>query len=683
MASERQRLGVRRKSKEAHDASTNSSCTFPFGCFSMRQAFCRACLPPEDSPKEMLLDAEPVAMPSWMAEEKPTPISLAPGDPSRPFTMVSELDLQAPSVPSVEHVGSLKRPGSKKLTNVSFKLTEPEAEASFESDSQSPTPTIASVKPAAKKKAKDVVMDNENSIFIERTYDFYDAQRHKVTKKNVSNTTALHERRRASRIHCKDEMSSPTMREAMDADGSDDKEWEVSHVKETRRSMSKSSVRSGGSSGSEDQEEHDEPTLMRTLSTISRFDEDNVTNWAVIVGKFLNRRVLGFSSLAQEAVRQQRKSVFKGRQTTKVLPGVRNRALTVVQQAKALVSELAGEDDVFDWEWNADNLLVRLFHRDYIDTIMLLAKSAVKLIKEQPIVPEVSAPCRVFGDIHGQLRDLLLFFKAFGFPQKGRVNFIFNGDFVDRGRHQVEVMFLLLALKLAMPEQVHLVRGNHEDSAMNEKYGFRDEIMRAMGKAFGEKTFACIQQVFDVLPFAALVDNKVLCVHGGIGDGKWSLNDLRGIKRPISSDYIRQSKVLMNILWSDPIEEDEGGEQVESKERFGVHQSPRSSNMPIMDFGWNVTKTFCARNGLSLVIRSHQSKLEGHGFDVMHDRMLIRVFSARDYEGNGNDGAVLLLSPAEMQPPVSTPGGSRAPDRGLKARLQVVGRLIEQAGNKN
>merc|ERR1719230_2372316 len=95
---------------------------------------------------------------------------------------------------------------------------------------------------------------------------------------------------------------------------------------------------------------------------------------------------------------------------------------------------------------------------------------------------------------------------------------------------------------------------------------------------------------------------------------------------------------IMNLLWSDPIEDDD--QSVD--EVFGVHPSPRGGGTA--RFGWNVTKMFCARNGLSLIVRSHQSKQGSPGFDVMHESLLMRVFSARDYEGHGNDGAVLLVT---------------------------------------
>jgi hypothetical protein len=102
--------------------------------------------------------------------------------------------------------------------------------------------------------------------------------------------------------------------------------------------------------------------------------------------------------------------------------------------------------------------------------------------------------------------------------------------------------------------------------------------------------------------------------------------------------------MVWNILWSDPIEDDQ---QADQRGVFGVHPSPRSST-GLFKFGWNVTKTFCAANGLGLIIRSHQSKEGSLGFSLMHDRMLIRVFSARDYEEHGNDGAVILVS--ELHP---------------------------------
>merc|ERR1719215_1479349 len=128
----------------------------------------------------------------------------------------------------------------------------------------------------------------------------------------------------------------------------------------------------------------------------------------------------------------------------------------------------------------------------------------------------------------------------------------------------------------------------------------------------------------------------------------WGLSDLWTVARPLTSEMIlaKENSWLFNILWSDPIEDG----KLADPNVFGVHQSPRGGITA--QFAWNITKTFCARNGLSLIIRSHQSKKGSRGFDVMHSSSLVRVFSARDYGGQGNDGAVLQVRDSEDCPGV-------------------------------
>lgn len=364
------------------------------------------------------------------------------------------------------------------------------------------------------------------------------------------------------------------------------------------------------------------------------------TRWGVLAGKILSRGVLALHTLGSVALlRIQWTRKHNG---PSVWRRVNSRAKGVLQKAHALAMQISGEQqDSFDDQWEAgrgNDLLVELFTTEYLDTIMILAKASQKLFASQPVLAEASVPCRVFGDIHGQIRDLLLLLHTWGFPGErcshspNGPSFVFNGDFVDRGEHGLEVIGLLLALKVAMPEKVWLVRGNHED--------------------MGRKTYDMIQEAFDQLPIACLIDSSVLCVHGGIGDGKWDLNELRAVQRPIKDKDLGSIGLrwILNILWSDPIEDDANRSSDEEGDSivFGVHESPRINS--VMLFGWDVTKTFCARNNISMIVRSHQCKRSGLGFDVMHDNMLIRVFSARDYEGGSNDGAVLLFREAFREP---------------------------------
>ncbi|CAJ1359076.1 unnamed protein product, partial [Effrenium voratum] len=212
--------------------------------------------------------------------------------------------------------------------------------------------------------------------------------------------------------------------------------------------------------------------------------EDAITNWGVLVGKAIwcrmkgpgqngNRRKLGLVSAAFAGTyghclnftatpSEKERERSKPRQAR----GAQRRAATVVSQLQELVKRVSKEtEDKLDGRWKEDALSF-LFSADYVDTLIMLASGARRCFEQEQTVVQARQPCRVFGDIHGQLRDLLLFFHAFGLPGQGR-SVVFNGDFVDRGAHQLEVIGVLFALKITYPSHVWLVRGNHEDSCMN------------------------------------------------------------------------------------------------------------------------------------------------------------------------------------------------------------------------
>lgn len=427
----------------------------------------------------------------------------------------------------------------------------------------------------------------------------------------------------ADKDDCSSEASNSDSEDESSSRGDIDRSWSGSHSSDSKGSASAAAG-----------------TLKRGSTTASAFDGENVTNWGILIAKLLRKRVNGICGAASRTIHKRRNSI-PGSHAQYVLPSVRMKAQLVVDQAKSLAKLVAQEtQDTFDSSWSAEKTIQYLFGEDYVDTLMLLSNTVRKVVAAQPILAEATAPCRVFGDIHGQLRDLLILFRAFGLPGERVPSFVFNGDFVDRGSHSLDVVGLLFALKIILPEHVWLVRGNHEDRSMNERYGFENECYNVLGADFGPKTYELIHRAFDELPIACLISERILVVHGGIGEGKWLLNDLRCVQRPLRERALAADPIVWNVLWSDPIEDDHAPDE---KATFGVHASPRSST-GLYKFGWNVTKTFCAANGLGLIIRSHQSKEGSLGFSVMHDKMLVRVFSARDYEEHGNDGAVILIS---------------------------------------
>lgn len=123
---------------------------------------------------------------------------------------------------------------------------------------------------------------------------------------------------------------------------------------------------------------------------------------------------------------------------------------------------------------------------------------------------ELAAPIKIAGDTHGQYYDLLRLFSLNGFPPEQ--NYLFLGDYVDRGRHSIEVMCLLMAYKIKYPENFFILRGNHETESISRLYGFYDECKRR----YSIKLWKTFVDLFNCLPVAALIEDKILCMHGGI-----------------------------------------------------------------------------------------------------------------------------------------------------------------------
>ncbi|WAR30868.1 PPP6-like protein, partial [Mya arenaria] len=155
-----------------------------------------------------------------------------------------------------------------------------------------------------------------------------------------------------------------------------------------------------------------------------------------------------------------------------------------------------------------------------------LCDMVCELLLEESNVQPVNTPVTVCGDIHGQFYDLMELFRTGG--QMPDTNYIFMGDFVDRGYYSLETFTLLLTLKAKWPDKIVLLRGNHESRQITQIYGFYDECQTKYGNANAWRS-CC--KVFDLLTVAAIIDECILCVHGGLSPDLKTIDQIRTIER--------------------------------------------------------------------------------------------------------------------------------------------------------
>ncbi|KAK0871531.1 serine/threonine protein phosphatase Pzh1 [Friedmanniomyces endolithicus] len=252
--------------------------------------------------------------------------------------------------------------------------------------------------------------------------------------------------------------------------------------------------------------------------------------------------------------------------------------------------------------------------------ITAVCTAAREVFLSQPALVELSTPVKIVGDVHGQYTDLIRMFEMCGFPPNS--NFLFLGDYVDRGKQSLETILLLLCYKLRYPENFFLLRGNHECANVTRVYGFYDECKRRCNV----KVWKTFVDTFNTLPIAAIVAGKIFCVHGGLSPSLSHMDDIRNIARPTDvPDY----GLLNDLLWSDPADMESDWE---ANER-GVSYC----------FGKKVIMEFLQKHDFDLVCRAHMVVEDGYEF--FSDRVLVTVFSAPNYCGEfDNWGAVMSVS---------------------------------------
>lgn len=252
--------------------------------------------------------------------------------------------------------------------------------------------------------------------------------------------------------------------------------------------------------------------------------------------------------------------------------------------------------------------------------IQLICSHVRELFLSQPTLLKLQSPIKIVGDIHGQFNDLLRIFKLSGLPNE--TNYLFLGDYIDRGKQSLETILLLFCYKLKYKDNFFMLRGNHESANITKMYGFYDECKRRKSS----KIWKNFIDVFNCLPIAAIIQDKIFCVHGGISPDLSNLKQINNIVRPTD---IPDEGLVTDLLWSDP--------------------HPSISDWSDNDRGVSYTFSkqnvldFCNKFKFDLIIRGHMVVEDGYEFFAK--KKLVTIFSAPNYCGQfGNWGAVLSIS---------------------------------------
>ncbi|KAJ7032150.1 Metallo-dependent phosphatase-like protein [Mycena alexandri] len=270
-------------------------------------------------------------------------------------------------------------------------------------------------------------------------------------------------------------------------------------------------------------------------------------------------------------------------------------------------------DRLLEVRGNRPGKLVNLLEYE----IQYLCSTAREIMLSQPILLELEAPIKICGDTHGQYYDLLRLFEYGGFPPES--NYLFLGDYVDRGKQSLETICLLLCYKIKYPENFFLLRGNHESASINRIYGFYDECKRR----YNIKVWRAFIDCFNCFPIAAIVDEKIFAMHGGLSPDLQSMDQIRRIMRPTD---IPDTGLLSDLLWSDP-----------DKDVNGWGENDRGVSFT---FGADVVARFLQKHDLDLICRGHQVVEDGYEFFAK--RHLVTIFSAPNYGGEFDNAGGMM-----------------------------------------
>ncbi|XBW37082.1 hypothetical protein QEN19_002659 [Hanseniaspora menglaensis] len=280
-----------------------------------------------------------------------------------------------------------------------------------------------------------------------------------------------------------------------------------------------------------------------------------------------------------------------------------------------------------------------------IQTTMILEKASAIFKKEENLIKLNKMPINIVGDIHGQFYDLMKLFEVNGDLETA--NYLFMGDYVDRGVYSVETLLFLYVLKINHPDRIFMLRGNHECKHLTTYFTFKSEVLHKYHDNNYEKeskTFTSVEIYkyfclsFNCLPLAALLNDQYFCVHGGISPELELVSDVN-TKIPNRFKEVPSKGLMCDLLWSDPLDD---YDTYEDDELFIDNHQRGCSYM----YTFTAVENFLINNNILCVIRAHEAQDLGYRMyrnsSSINFPSLITVFSAPNYlDSYNNKGAIL------------------------------------------
>lgn len=254
------------------------------------------------------------------------------------------------------------------------------------------------------------------------------------------------------------------------------------------------------------------------------------------------------------------------------------------------------------------------------EEIKHVTSTATQVFLTQPVLLRVDAPVNICGDTHGQFKSAVRLMTECGALPKQ--SYLFLGDYVDRGKNSIEVLMLMLVYKVLYPDRLHILRGNHECARVNGEYGFRAECVNR----YNMEVYIHFNDCLAHMPIAAIVSSRIFCCHGGIPKTIKDLADIDNLKRPDKDPPA--DGMMMELMWSDP-----------NRDTDEWRPSPRGAGW---NFGPTALQQFLEKFDLDLLARAHEVIQDGYEFFA--DRRCVTIFSASNYCGMDNAGAIMLVA---------------------------------------